>query len=179
MNNTTHNRRKGQAAVEYLMNYAWAIALIIIVGIAIFALDVGGLRTSIQSQGDLGFQTGDAAAIQDLEYVFDANSLGHDNVTLTIKNNGDGSITFAQDEITVNFVNGESASASSTLNNCPDGSETVFAGQRLTSCRISNITSPSGLEAGKRATVAFKINYTDDESGLKHEVSKNLTPTAQ
>ena len=42
---------KGQAAIEYLMNYAWAIALIIIVGVAIFSLNIGNLGGSLSGSG--------------------------------------------------------------------------------------------------------------------------------
>lgn len=41
---------RGQATIEYLMNHAWVIALIIVAGVAIFALDIGDIKVSIEGK---------------------------------------------------------------------------------------------------------------------------------
>ncbi|MBI4017890.1 MAG: hypothetical protein HY366_03020, partial [Candidatus Aenigmarchaeota archaeon] len=57
------NTRKGQAAIEYLTNYTWAIAVIIIVGIAIFGLNIGGVRNSLTTQSSTVIQGGEQLSV--------------------------------------------------------------------------------------------------------------------
>jgi hypothetical protein len=79
--------RSGQASIEYLMNYAWAIALIIIVVGAIINLDIVQLKFSIGGSGSSFGQSFETVAVQG-HRLHNCGASTNCLMDLTLKNNG-------------------------------------------------------------------------------------------
>ncbi|QQG39292.1 MAG: hypothetical protein HYS81_02795 [Candidatus Aenigmatarchaeota archaeon] len=162
------NRRpspKGQSAIEYLMNYAWAIALIIIVGIAIFQLNIGGIRNSLTSQSSQITQAGEQLAV--VGYLCDSEG----RFSVSVQNNGAGQIK----DIYLNASN----ESSTVLTDCT-GTPDIFPGQTQI-CRNTS-TGGRGIRCGnvgQSYEIQVTVSYIDDVSGLTFKPSRNFTGTVQ
>ena len=139
------NFRKGQSAIEYLMNYAWAIALIIIVGVAIFALDVGGLRSSVVGQGSRA--TAGAQEVQIVDYTYDAD----ENLTLVIQNNAANTINLTN--VSVVTIDGSSSGVSNSTDDFVSPGNNVI--------RIVSNVETTDRTAGQSFEAVVEISYTD------------------
>lgn len=82
------NNRRGQAAMEFLMTYGWAILAAIIA--------IGVLAYFYFSPGDLGAN----AAVLNAPFYAQAWQVDTDSVQLGIKNNGQDSVTITNVTIT-------------------------------------------------------------------------------
>jgi hypothetical protein len=146
------------------MNYAWAIALIIIVGIAIFALDVGGLRTSIEGKSSTATQLGETLGITDSIYL--AGSPGE--VRVSLQNNGGARLNLTN--VSVTEVNGNSVTGFN------DTAVVMFPGD---SVARTSIDVSGGVNTGNPVDFTVQIEYTDLDSEIDHTRRRELTATAQ
>ncbi len=161
----TSGTRKGQAAIEYLMNYAWAIALIIIVGIAIFALDIGGLRTSLTGQSSLIQQRGETAAVEDIAFSASGN-----DADISVVNNGGNDIKVTQVNITQLDDSDAGATEDSTNNTLKSGERALYT--------VTGMTG-HGKSAGDPAKLEIEIQYTDQDTSIDHTVRREITVTVE
>ncbi len=155
--------KKGQSAIEYLMNYAWAIALIIIVGVAIFALDVGGLRSSVVGQGSRA--TAGANEVQIVDYTYDSN----DNLTLVLQNNGANLINVTN--VSTITVDGTASVTSNTT------AQLVSSGN--TETFTIDTTGQSDVSTGNPFEVLVEITYTDKSTDLDKKIRHTISGTVQ
>lgn len=79
--------RKGQASIEYLMNYAWAIALIIIIVAAIISLDIVNLQYSLSGSDSSFGQEFENVAVAG-HRLHSCSSSSNCLMDITLKNNG-------------------------------------------------------------------------------------------
>ena len=166
--------RRGQAAIEYLMNYAWAIALIIIVGVAIFSLNLGDIGFSLSSSGSGLSQQFEQVAVTGYKWGVTPSTDINDTFILTLQNNG-------ANKITVNRVNVTEIDKSAVIVITHNTTSTsLFPGETVT--RTINI-STSGLgitkKAGDQFTVKVAVNYTDDETAVVYNSARTLKGKAQ
>jgi uncharacterized protein (UPF0333 family) len=148
-------RRKGQAAMEFLMTYGWAI---IVVLAAIAALAYFGVLSPANL---LPERTTFAAPIQSLD---NAVILGADNtVTIALSNNLGARLT----------VDAVTATGDCTVGTAQiavgDGAYAVVAGQSVLngeSFRLE-LTCTEDLQSGDRFSADFTITYTNTASTLQ------------
>ncbi len=153
--------KKGQAAMEFLMTYGWAI-LVVIAAIAALAyfgvLDPARLLPE-RCQSSAGMDCVDKANIQE------------GSLQIALRNN----IGF---DVTVT-----NASAAGDFVNCgtpfidPDGpgnsnSTAIGAGQTVANNDpfIIDLTAGCGLTTGNKADGTVTVTYTNTETGLEHNV---------
>jgi len=131
--------KKGQAAMEFLMTYGWAILAAIIA--------IGVLAYFYFSPGDMG---ANAAVLNAPFYVEAWNAGAHDTagtVGLGIKNNGQDTLTISEVKVTV------TGGATCTTGSAPGD---------VASGAISDIvaTCDAGLTAGANFKGAIAVKYT-------------------
>ena len=156
---------KGQAAIEYLMNYAWAIALIIIVGVAIFGLNIGGIRNSLSTQSSQVTQAGEQLAIIGHKCASDST------FTLAVQNNGANKLT-----INGNWTVQGLAGASGSVGTCNPSPTTVFPGETST---CSSVVLTSCGTVGQPYKIGIVMNYTDTQTNIQNKPIRNITGTTQ
>ena len=159
---------KGQSAIEYLMNYAWAIALIIIVGVAIFGLDIGGIKSAIQGSGSKIRAAGQTVAVTD--WVWNSSASSNDNFTIVVQNNGANKITFLN--ATIFEVDGTTILG---LNVTSCGS-TLFPGEKTPSCIINTTQNKN---AGNTYSLKVRITYNNTDTGISHSPEYKLDGSAE
>ena len=147
------------------MNYAWAIALIIIVGVAIFGLNIGGIRNSLSSQSSQLTQAGEQVSI--IGYTCTS---GAGNITVSLQNNGAGLVK----DINVSFIN---ESQSTSLSDCA-GTPDIFPAQTQI-CRSNVSTGLRCAPVGQTYELMVTIVYIDDISGITYRPTRNITGTVQ
>ncbi|MBI4017844.1 MAG: hypothetical protein HY366_02785 [Candidatus Aenigmarchaeota archaeon] len=170
------NTRKGQAAIEYLTNYTWAIAVIIIVGIAIFGLNIGGVRNSLTSQSSTVIQGGEQLSV--VGYTCSAGLVA----TVSVQNNGATLLKNIFVNITPNnSASGvEAAKANYTYTTCNGASATnLFPGQSVACTSASGNSTLCATKAGQSYTIMVSIAYTDDNTGVVYKPVRNFTGTLQ
>ena len=91
--------KKGQAAMEFLMTYGWAILAAIIA--------IGVLAYFYFSPGDLGAN----AAVLNAPFYVEAWNADAGGVNLGIKNNGQDTLTIASVDVTIGAINCTTAAA--------------------------------------------------------------------
>ncbi len=145
---------KGQSSVEYLMNYAWALALVLIAVGAIFALDIGGLTSGISGTGSSsgeGFET--VAVTGHRVYSCNPNC----NLDLAVQNNGEEKINLTSVEIMEmdgTTINGM-VTAASTCN------AELFPGERTTCLTMEFDAQNVGtFTVDDPYTLRIALNYT-------------------
>ncbi len=155
--------RKGQSAVEYLMNYAWAIALIIIVGIAIFGLDVGGIRTSIVGQGSTVVSSAEEVSVRDHKYDTDGN------LTLVLRNNGASVVNMSL----FNVTEKDGATITGASNS---DSENVGPGE-VSSTKTINVEDSATV--GRAYEITIEITYKDSDTDVTNKIRHELKGSVQ
>jgi|GEM_PF-483479 len=160
--------KRAQAAMEYLMNYWWAILLAIIVGGALWKMGLFKLGGTLAGQASkVEAQTG-AIAIQD----FKVDTSG--NIAVFFTNNGNTRVKIVTPgNVTLN-VTGEGActdaicSPRDTTNNAT----ILDPGEKATcTCSISMSTNPN---PGDPYTLDVTVAYEDLDTGITHTVRKTL-----
>lgn len=149
--------RKGQAALDFLMTYGWAIALVVIIAAVLFALGIFDVSnfTGSRAAGFSGVAVSgwnfNSAGTMSMKF---SNQVGTqvriDQVNVTI---GQNSTSLSGLPITLN-----TGEASSTLST-PTGNATAFGSQT----------------AGTGYTAKVNILYTDTNSGFVYTTSGTLT----
>ncbi|MBI4017892.1 MAG: hypothetical protein HY366_03030 [Candidatus Aenigmarchaeota archaeon] len=169
--------RKGQAAIEYLMNYAWAIALIIIVGVAIFGLNIGGIRNSLTAQSSQISQAGEQISV--IGYKCDSNG----NVTVSIQNNGAGLAKSIAVGVVPNsstgYGLGEPAGVVSSNGTLACASTSLFPAQTTTCITGGPIKQICASKVGQTYTLMVNLSYIDDTTGITFKPVRNFTGILQ
>jgi len=136
--------RRGQAAIEYLMTYGWAILIIIIIGVALVALGLTNPAMWAPPKGASGF-----SGFQVTDWAYFTNGTDG-NLSLVIVNKY-GS------RIKINNLTGKIGTKSSTGWTC-EGELELESGERI----ICNITfSGVSISPGARYSADVSINFTD------------------
>ena len=139
--------RRGQAAIEYLMTYGWAILIIIIIGVALVALGLTNPAMWAPPKGASGF-----SGFQITDWAYFSNG----NLSLVIVNKY-GS------RVRINDLTGKIGTKSSTGWTCEGGYNAanppeLESGERI----ICNITfSGVSISPGARYSADVSINFTD------------------
>lgn len=161
------------------MNYAWAIALIIIVGVAIYALDIGGLRTSIGGQGSQLSGAADTLSMSGPP-SFKANNGPTANATLQVafQNNGPNKLNFTN--ATITEFDGSTLSAHVVP--CSPN-KIMYSGDRslASDCTIQLNQSSAGItkSAGQSFSLKLKITYNDTATGILYTPTYTISGKAQ
>lgn len=147
--------KKGQAALEYLLTYGWAILIVIIVGASLYSLGIfsPGQWTGRRQTGFVQFRPSDFKLDTDgdLIIVF-RNQLGK-TVEIT-----DIVATYREKECDFEVVfSGEVYISTTDVSNVAPG---------VQYWTILNCTS--SLDLGTSYTIDVNIHYIDSESGLSH-----------
>ncbi|MBI4017893.1 MAG: hypothetical protein HY366_03035 [Candidatus Aenigmarchaeota archaeon] len=158
--------RKGQAAIEYLMNYAWAIALIIIVGVAIFGLNIGGIRNSLSTQSSQVTQAGEQLALIGYKCTTNAAS----GFTISLQNNGANKLTLGNP--TIDVLSGGSGSGIT----CTPASTTLFPGETTTCATTATVSCTTVGQPYKAGVV---LVYTDAQTSIQNKPVRNITGVTQ
>lgn len=153
--------KKGQSAIEYLMNYAWAIALIIIVGAAIYGLNIGGIKNSLAGQGT-DLQTS-SAVVSVTGKQYNTSSL-----VVSFQNNGANKIVF--NNANISQVDGTIVTQ---VVACIPSTTTLYPGETATNCQIA-INMSLIKTAGQPYTVKLVTNYTDNVSGIVYTPTQTI-----
>ncbi|MFA5930358.1 MAG: hypothetical protein WC861_05740 [Candidatus Micrarchaeia archaeon] len=150
--------KKGQAALDFLMTYGWAIALVVIVAAALFALGVFDVSNFVGTKA-AGFS---GVAVQGWSMT---GATGILSVKLTNQVGQRINIT------------GVSATIGATTNalNTTDG---VILATGETSSALANTVAFTGINAGAGYQAALHINYTDLNSGFAASTTGTLTGKA-
>ena len=154
--------RKGQAAMEFLMTYGWAI-LVVIAAIAALAyfgvLDPARLLPE-RCQSTAGMDCVDKASILDASEV----------ITVALRNNVGFDVTITGVTASACGVVTEADAVATTVGACtpvdPFVDETVNNNEVFRAC----ITCTSGLTAGDKYDGVITVTYTNTETGLAHSV---------
>jgi hypothetical protein len=143
--------KKGQAALEYLMTYGWAILIILIVGFALYTLGVfsPGQWTGKRVTGISYFE------VIDFKLDFDGN------LTLDLGNKYGRAIE-------INWV--EAKIAGTTRTGTP--SNNLLAPNEET--EAFTMTGFDNQQAGADYDCELRINFNDTESGVVHEDFGNI-----
>ncbi|MBI4017846.1 MAG: hypothetical protein HY366_02795 [Candidatus Aenigmarchaeota archaeon] len=148
---------RGQASIEYLMNYAWVVALLIIVGVAVFQLNFGDIGLSISGSGSGLSQQFEQVAL--IGYRWGANGTGNDTFALTLQNNGDNKITVNK----INLSEIDRSTLAKIIQNTSSAS--LFPGETVT--RVLSIDrAAASKKAGDTFQVKIAVNYTDEETSV-------------
>jgi energy-converting hydrogenase Eha subunit A len=148
---------KGQAAMEYLMTYGWAILIVIIVAAALWALGVFNPATWQQASatGFAGFQVPTGGWV--------VNSTG---VHVLLKNTLGATVAVTAINAT---VNGVISTTSEPL------TATLAANGQQWFAMSGGITVPA---AGSAYSIAVAVSYTYSSTGASGQSTGQLTGTA-
>jgi uncharacterized protein (UPF0333 family) len=160
-----NTKKKGQAAIEFLMTYGWMLLVVLIVGALIFSfVDFGSLLPNrVDLAGNVRASAADSFATgsdDNVKIVFTftgserVDIAGHDAV-ITI----DGSSDFCNSDKVDNVDNGQSEVGASTASFI-NGQTGIFS----FSCGDGNISG--GLIEGDVLQGDIKINTTSTKTGL-------------
>ena len=142
--------RKGQAALDFLMTYGWAIALVVIVAAALFALGVFDVSNFVGTKA-AGFS---GVAVQGWQ-------MSGGNLQVKLTNQVGQRINITGVSATVGTDVKTNATVT-TLSTGETSSPLLFTG-------FSTTTSGTGYQA------TLKINYTDLNSGFNASTTGTLT----
>jgi len=147
---------KGQAALEYLLSYGWAILIVIIVGAALYSLGVfsPGTWTGKRTTGFAQFQV--------VDFKMDDGG----NVTLILGNRVGKTVQLDSINLT---LKGGTCSKSIGTSFGPN----VQKNWTL-QCGGSDGTNWPDLTVKSSYTITADLHYTDPDSGLTHIDSGNL-----
>lgn len=146
------NSRKGQAALDFLMTYGWAIALVVIIAAVLFALGIFDVSNFVGNKAS-GFSGVAVAGWQ----------MGTDG-TLTMKLSNQVGQQIRIDSVNAT-VNGASAITSPAVT-LSTGSTTDF---------ITLTFANSTLPVGSGYTASVVIGYTDLSAGFPYVTTGTLT----
>lgn len=148
--------KKGQAGLDFLMTYGWALLIIVLIIAALFALGVFDIGSFIGSR---------ASGFTEVSVV--AWSLADDGTFTALFENHAGK------SITINSVNAtyktESIGYSTPV--------TLGNGKRSGTITLGTFSSPDST--GSSYTVSIDIAYTDSETGFAYSDSGTVTGTIQ
>jgi hypothetical protein len=144
--------RKGQAALDFLMTYGWAILLVVLVAAALFVLGVFNVGSFVGSKA-VGFT----------EVAVPAFRVASDG-TLTMKlQNQVGS------PITIDAINATYGTASVATGAPPAANIGVGA-----TSDVITVGTFSGFNSGDSYAITVKISYTDRTTGFAYTKSGTL-----
>jgi len=154
----TMKSRKAQGALEYLMTYGWALLIIVIVGGALYALDVfnPASQTGLRVDGLANFQVIDAA-LDNAAFAIEVGSRAGKAITVTdidftITDMAACNNTADDSDITVPV----SGSQDATINAAAAGGCTFTSGTRYdVTVTIDYTISGSGISHTDQGTVAI------------------------
>lgn len=142
--------RKGQAALDFLMTYGWAILLVVLVAAALFVLGVFNVGSFVGSKA-VGFTEIAVPA-------FRVDTTG--SLTLKLQNQ-------AGSPITIDSVNATYGTTSAST------APAVNIGVGATSDTIT-VGTLTGLNSGDSYAITLKIQYTDRSTGFAYTESGTL-----
>ena len=145
--------KKGQAALDFLMTYGWAIALVVIVAAALFALGVFDVSNFVGTKA-AGFS---GVAVQGWQVSGTA-------LSLKLTNQVGQKINITGVSATI----GTSTNVNSTA-------VVLSTGETSTTINVAGFPSQTS-GAGYQASV--KVNYTDMNSGFQASTTGTLTGKA-
>ena len=157
--------KKGQAAMEFLMTYGWAILVVLA---AIAALAYFGV---LSPSNLLPEQTTFAAPLANIDQAtIDATNA---NVTVVLKNNVGQTITVDTSQVfTVNTPDSGCTTATSMaiVGTAAAGTATIANGAQFT----VNFNCGAVAISGERFASEFTFDYVNDYSGQTHSQSGNV-----
>ena len=147
---------KGQAALDFLMTYGWAIALVVIIAAVLFALGIFDVSNFVGNKA-VGFS----------QVAVKGWSL--DNAgTFTIKMSNQAGVPITINSATVFITN-----ANATVGGLPVSLSTGIDTAQL-STPVGAFSS-TGLAAGSGYTARVVVSYTDTNAGFNYTTSGTLT----
>ena len=147
--------RKGQAAMEYLMTYGWAILIVIIVAAALYALGVFNPATWTGSRAT-GFANIGAPASG--AWKLDA-SAGSNQMVVVLKNNLPSRIQIDPTQVSVRV--GSTDCIDPGVKGNQSAAQTVGIGENF------NITANCGTQSsGSAFTANVEITYDNLDTGI-------------
>ena len=150
------NSRKGQAALDFLMTYGWAIALVVIIAAVLFALGVFDVSNFVGNKAS-GFSGVAVAGWQ----------MGTNGVLAMKLSNQVGQ------QISINSVSVIVGQSNSTLSGLPVQLSTgQSTGILNTSSSLGNFNNSAGY------TAQVTIGYTDLSAGFNYTTTGTLTGKA-
>lgn len=166
--------RRGQAAIEYLMNYAWAIAIVVIVGVAIFSLNIGDIGFSLSSSGSSLSQQFEQLAVIGHKWGVTGGDNVNDTFTVVVQNNGANKITLNS----INVTEIDKSTLTQLVTNVTPA--TLFPGETATRVLPINTTLHGITKSiGGIYSVKLTFNYTDTETNVIYAPSTTLKARAQ
>ncbi|HQT44358.1 MAG TPA: hypothetical protein PLO51_00105 [Candidatus Micrarchaeota archaeon] len=147
------NSRKGQAALDFLMTYGWAIALVVIIAAVLFALGVFDVSNFVGNKAS-GFSGVAVAGWQ-------MSSAGV--LTMKLSNQVGQQIRIDSVNVTV----GQSSGAASPAVTLSTGATTDYI--------TVNMVNATGLTPGAGYTAKVTIGYTDLNANFPYVTSGTLT----
>jgi hypothetical protein len=147
--------RKGQAALDFLMTYGWAILLVVLVAAALFVLGVFDVSSFVGNRA-VGFT----------EVSVTAFSVASDG-TLTVKLQNQ-----VGNPITVNSING--TFAGSSIASAPATQLGIGA-----SSGTLTVGTFAGLASGDPYAISMSIGYTDRSTSFAYTDSGTLNGNVQ
>jgi len=147
--------RKGQAALDFLMTYGWAIALVVIVAAALFALGVFDVSNFVGTKA-AGFS---GVAVQGWSFT---GSTGVLAVKLTNQ---------VGQKINITGISATVGSETKAFT-APGSLDNGVTSAQINSTAFTTMTSGSGYQA------KLTINYTDMNSGFAASTTGTLTGKA-
>jgi len=148
---------KGQAALDFLMTYGWAILLVILVAGALFALGIFDVGSMVGNKA-VGFTQVSVKA-------FKVASDG----TLTVKLEND-----VGSKIDINYVN--ATYQTTTVGNSSPSVSNLAVGASTNTITVGDLGT---FNSGDSYTVTMKIGYTDKSSNFNYTETGTLTGTTE
>ena len=150
------NEKKGQAGLDFLMTYGWALLIIVLIIAALFALGIFDIGSFVGSRTSGFSEIGIAGWTLDETGNFDVMFENHAGKGITIT---DVNVTYKTEVL--------SYSTPVQLGN----------GERSGTITLGTFTSPDNT--GTSYTLSVNIAYTDDETVFDYSDSGTLTGTVQ
>jgi hypothetical protein len=137
---------KGQAALDFLMTYGWAILLVILVAGALFALGIF----------DVGSMVGNRA-VGFTQVAIDGFKVETDG-TLSVQLENQVGRTIDIDYINATYLG-------TTVNNSSPGVTNLGVGSSTSLISVGDV---GNVTSGNSYTITLKIGYTDKKSGVPY-----------
>lgn len=161
--------RRGQASLEYLMNYTWVLALLIVVGAAIFSLNLTDISFSLSGSGSGFSQQFEQVSVTGHIWKVDEAEDRNDTLELALQNNGDNEVTVQR----VNLTEIEDDPVSNVTDNSTTSS--LFPGERTTRVlQINKTLLGITRSAGDPYEVTVEVTYRDDTADQQYTTSGPL-----
>lgn len=149
-------RKKGQAGLDFLMTYGWALLIIVLIIAALFALGVFDVGSFVGSRASGFTEIG----------VVGWNLADNGDFTIMLENHAGKSVTI--DEINATYKT-ESIGYSTPID--------LGNGMRTGTLSVGTFTSPDA--AGSPFTITVGVAYTDSETGFEYSDSGTVTGTVE